>query len=395
VTKVAIVVANYGPYHLARARALAHLEKLEVTFIELASSLDSHPWRSQSAESCISLRTLCRKPFEKCSYHEMAGELIHVLNDIGPEVVITTSFRPFIMLRAARWARSHDKRAIFFYETAPWDKRRYWPAEALKRVAISRYYSAAFVGGRIHREYLISLGFPEDCIWEPYDVVDNDFFAQGAKQARTNADQLRAELGLPERYFLYVGRFAPEKNLQRLLEAHELYLSRCANGWPLVIIGDGPQRVELERAVARKHSERVVLRSFQQARVLPTYYALAQCFILASTVDPWGLVVNEAMACGLPVLVSRLCGSGFDLVDEGQNGYRFDPYDTLALANLMSKISSLSSLEHRRMSIHSQKIVASFCPEVWATKLTECVEFTAHSKSSLNQKVRSARLSNL
>jgi glycosyltransferase involved in cell wall biosynthesis len=245
--------------------------------------------------------------------------------------------------------------------------------EAAKRWTLRRYYDAAFVGGSVHRDYLKKLGMPEHRIWQPYDVVDNEHFAEIADEARVNPERWRRELDLPKHYFLYVGRFSPEKNLLGLLRAYALYSEKCDAAWPLVMVGDGPQRSELERVVSSAGHDRVFLRPFQQIRTLPIYYALASCFILASTVDPWGLVVNEAMACGLPVLVSRLCGAGFDLIEEGQNGFRFDPNEAGTLAELLARMSSLENSERERMSAHSRRIVAGFTPEVWAKQLAECI----------------------
>jgi glycosyltransferase involved in cell wall biosynthesis len=83
------------------------------------------------------------------------------------------------------------------------------------------------------------------------------------------------------------------------------------------------------------------------------------------------------MACGLPVLVSRLCGSGFEMVDEGHNGFRFDPYDSAALSELMARMSSLTSSEYQQMSRRSEEIVSHFAPELWAKELVECINTIA------------------
>ena len=78
---------------------------------------------------------------------------------------------------------------------------------------------------------------------------------------------------------------------------------------------------------------------FKQYDELPIYYGLAGAFIHASTTEQWGLVVNEAMAAGLPVIVSERCGCAPDLVENGRNGFTFDPYDVDALTHLMLKMA--------------------------------------------------------
>jgi 1,2-diacylglycerol 3-alpha-glucosyltransferase len=371
--KAAIIFISYGPYHLARARALLKIPDLRPSFIQLASAIDSHPWQVEEEVSALNLRTLSRLQYEQCGYSQLSRSLRRALDDINPGVVVTASYRPFIMLTAARWARSHGKRAVLFHETTRWDRSRRPIAEMLKRWAIASYYDAAFAGGKAHRDYLMQLGMPEGRIWEPYDVIDNDYFAKTASAAHAHLEAWRARLRLPERYFLYVGRYAPEKNLTRLLEAYRLYRANHPQGWSLVLVGDGPERGRLRHFVTNNRLEDVLLKPFAQIQELPAYYALAGCFVLPSTVDPWGLVVNEAMACGLPVMVSRLCGCGFDLVKEGSNGFLFDPYDIDALAGLLGRMSSLDEATRREMSAQSRWIISAFTPDIWAEKLAQCI----------------------
>lgn len=373
IIKVAIIFISYGPYHIARARALREIPDLRPSFIQLASSIDSHPWQVEGELSAPELHTLSERPYERCSYRQLSRSLRKALDTINPEVVVTASYRPFIMLTAARWARSRRRRAVLFFETTRLDRPRRPLVEMLKRWTIASYYDAAFAGGKAHRDYLMQLGMPGCRIWQPYDVVDNDYFADMAARVRDDRDHWRKRLELPQKYFLYIGRYSPEKNLLRLLQAYRLYRTKFPAGWPLVLVGHGTQRAELEHYVSNAKIQGVILRPFEQLQTLPAYYALAGCFVLPSTVDPWGLVVNEAMACGLPVIVSRLCGCGFELVTEGSNGFLFDPYDIDAVAGLLGRMSSLDEATRREMSAQSRRIISAFTPDIWAEKLAQCI----------------------
>jgi 1,2-diacylglycerol 3-alpha-glucosyltransferase len=112
---------------------------------------------------------------------------------------------------------------------------------------------------------------------------------------------------------------------------------------------------------------------FKQYNELPSYYASAGAFIHASTTEQWGLVVNEAMASGLPVLVSNRCGCATDLVKEGVNGWTFDPTNEEQIANLMLKISSDEALRSE-MGRKSQEIIANWGPDRFASGLKSAVD---------------------
>ena len=130
-------------------------------------------------------------------------------------------------------------------------------------------------------------------------------------------------------------------------------------------------RPALEAQVERLAlSENVKMPGFQQYRELPLYYGLASVFILPSTTEQWGLVVNEAMASGLPVLVSNRCGCAPDLVEEGRNGYTFDPFDQTNLADLMLRISD-DGCDREAMGRVSRKIIAEWSPERFGYNLIQ------------------------
>jgi glycosyltransferase involved in cell wall biosynthesis len=229
---------------------------------------------------------------------------------------------------------------------------------------------AALVGGEPQRAYVEALGMPSDRIFLGYDAVDNDFFTRGAADARADATALRAAHGLPERYFLSSCRFIEKKNLARLLDAFAAYRAVADNeSWDLVLVGDGELRSSLEQqASSLGISEALHFKGFKQYDDLPVYYGLAGGFVHVSTVEQWGLVVNEAMAAGLPVIVSRNCGCASDLVEHGVNGWVVDPFDIAAITARLIELASPHT-DRPAMAARGRAIVADYGPDRFGSGL--------------------------
>ena len=216
---------------------------------------------------------------------------------------------------------------------------------------------------------------PPDRIFDGYDVVDNDHFARLADATRKSAAEARRRLGLPERYFLASSRFVEKKNLFRLLEAFERYRHRAdPEAWDLVLLGDGQLRPRLlERLTERNLNPVVDMPEFRQYEQLPAYYGLASAFIHAATTEQWGLVVNEAMAAGLPVLVSNRCGCAADLVIPAVNGYHFDPLCPDELADLMLHVAS-NACDRESLARAGCAVIAKGTPMRFAMNLRSAAE---------------------
>jgi len=276
-------------------------------------------------------------------------------------------------------------------ESARHDQPRSWWKETIKR-RIVKLYSAALVGGQRHVDYLVELGMPRDRIFTGYDVVDNDYFARRALEIRNSEPEIRNMYGLPENYFLASARFIEKKNLPRLIRAYAEYRHRSQgtgvtdpgyNGapWDLVLLGDGPLRETLSSQLSTLNLQaHVHLPGFKQYDQLPVYYALANAFVHASTTEQWGLVVNEAVASGLPVILSERCGCVPELF--GDNGFTFDPMNEGELAQRLLQMASLSDDERRRLGDASYRISASFAPE----RFGEGLEQAATVAMKLTQK---------
>nr|WP_272506049.1 glycosyltransferase [Salinibacter ruber] len=219
-----------------------------------------------------------------------------------------------------------------------------------------------------------------------YNVVDNSHFAEGARSARADAEALRREYELPARYFLAVGRFIPKKNLDGLLRAYSRYRDRADDPWALVVLGNGPLDDDVRRWRRELDlDEHVFLPGFKQYDELPVYYGLADAFVHASRREQWGLVVNEAMAAGLPVVVSDRCGCAPDLVEEGRNGFSFSPSDDDALTDALVRIAS-PDCDRAAMGGASREIIADWTPETFARQLLRAARAAREHVNSSSEK---------
>ncbi|MDQ6671602.1 MAG: glycosyltransferase family 4 protein [Chloroflexota bacterium] len=372
-TKVAVIFVNYGPYHRARALALQSVMHLEPHFVELASAQALYPWHASGPADTLTLTTLARGEYEQLPKGRITRAVWRALDRLDPHVVVGCGYSDVPMLAAAVWAKRKRRPYILMFETTEWGRRRPLWEELPKRAVLATLVNGVFCGGTAHRLYLNRLGVRAARIWEKYDVVDNTYFEDAADAARRDEDQLRVALGLPPAYFLYVGRFSPEKNIEVLLRAYAQYKKHQPAGYGLVLVGDGPQRENLQELASRLHSDDIVWTGRQGIGTLPTYYALARAFVLPSRAEPWGLVVNEAMACGLPVIISNRCGCAPDLVREGTNGFTFDPHNVDELGRHLHTMAQLEEPIRAQMAKASRCVVAEYTPTAWATNLAACV----------------------
>ncbi len=371
--RVAVIFHRLGPYHVARLRAAARL--FEVIVIEQSAETAEYGWRKVATPESVTRITLST---EECGHRrdaESIDQMTKALDSITPlRAVAIPGWSNLAALAALRWCTKHNVACLVMSESGASDKSRSRWSEWLKSTILT-LCSTALAGGSRHRDYLIALGFEPERIFLGYDAVDNNHFARGAQAARANANGVRACLSLPETYFLASARFLPRKNLVTLLRAYADYGRRAAAAaWDLVLLGGGPLRSQLIAECERLGiTSRVHLPGFRQYDELPMYYALAGAFVHVSMSEPWGLVVNEAMASGLPLIVSKKCGCVPELLEEGRNGFSFSPQDVDELAALLLRTAALSASERELMARASLEIIASWSLERFADGLRDAV----------------------
>lgn len=366
---------NLYHYHRARADAFAQVWPSQFTVLQL-SDRNAIPLLAGCATGLARVETLCPKtPVGEINQADLRRAIIKYLDAARPGVCCLNGWALPGTAEMLEWAVSRDVPCVIMSESNKHDHKRIWLKERMKAQFI-RQCSSALVGGTESRRYLVELGMSPAAIFDGYDAVDNAHFRSGAEAARHDRLKFQAQLSLPKEYFFACARFEPKKNLHRLIEAYSVYTASTGeSAWNLIIAGDGLSRSELQACARRLGVERrVIFSGLKSYHELPVMYGLARAFIHASTTEQWGLVVNEAMAAGLPVLISRRCGCAPDLVRDGDNGLMFDPLEVGDIAQKMLAVHRDSSLRER-MGLRSSEMIAEWGPERFARGLKSAVEF--------------------
>jgi glycosyltransferase involved in cell wall biosynthesis len=405
-----VLWVQYGPYHSARFAALQKLAvPARVYAMEFSNQTSVYGWnRSHVPPGLI---TLCPGAVaEKLPFWRVFREARRTFAGLQLDVCFLPSYAPSQSLAALLAAKSLGIRTVMMNESHAGTARAKGLAACLKRRLVA-LFDSALVGGQPQKRYLVSLGLQEKMIQIGYDTVDNDFFDAQAAHVRSRHSELRNKYHLPEHYFLSLGRFVPKKNLAALLRGYQQVLvTRPDSQTHLVLVGSGEEEAAM-RALSQELHLRVYDKisagyegstlptkpeppgvhfyGFRQINENPVFYALADAFILPSLYEEWGLVVNEAMACGLPVVVSETAGCAEDLLVPDcltappvmapdlqvllaqftgclrQNGFLFDPQSIRELADALILLEAAPEIREN-MGRASRQIIGRFSCETFA-----------------------------
>lgn len=381
---VAIVWTKFLPYHIARINHLRkrlNAEGHRLTAIEVASRDSLYPFPDQQVTPedyvCI---------FSGKSYRALPPMAIHTriystIERLAPDVVISPS-TPFPSgMASIKYCLKKNKFSAIMDDAWQLTDTRGPLITAVKKI-IHQIVDAAFIPSPFHASYYEQMGFPPDRIVYGVDVVDNDFYSRHSRSAVERGEELRRELNLPKKYFIFVGRFIKRKGIETLLQAFRHYRSTAGSAaWDLVLIGDG---IEIgEYKVSAQKIDGVHFVGAQYGEKLCAYYGLAKVLIIPSDVETWGLVVNEAMACRLPVISTSGCGAARALIEEGKNGWIFQPRDHRHLSRLMTAVSSLPEDVLKEKGEHAFRTIQSYSPETFSSSVLSLLSMTQRNKKGL------------
>ncbi len=248
--------------------------------------------------------------------------------------------------------------------------------QSVKKLAYPRLLSIfdAFLSvGRRNTEYLTAYGVPLERIFRVPHFVDNEFFRTSKPPSVSSV--LRARYGIPQAaiVFLFVGKFLSRKRPLDLLKALDRLKQSYPSVWGL-FIGAGPLEKELH-AHAAAHATPCSFGGFLNQRQIGEAYASSDILVLPSNgYETWGLVVNEAMACGIPAIVSDAVGCAPDLIMEGKTGLTYHEGDIGQLADCMGAVVRDSSLR-KQMARDVEAHISHFSIESACEGVVRALEF--------------------
>lgn len=364
--KVVFIHTDFRIYWQARIEAL-HLflqsRNIELHVIEIAGAGSPYEFARQKKTSFLSWHILFPSTrMEVLQVRSIKKAIDEKLDELVPDVIFAGAIAFPSGALATAWAKRNQKRIVVFDDCRIDDVRRnkiinfikqniYNGVDAMLYPAIDWESTGKF------------WKFKEEQLFYGVDVVDNGFWQQ---------DINKQSILVHGNYFLSVGRQIPRKFFMYLLQAYKIYKDKYQDrAYQLVLVGEGSERCKIASYIKENSlSEDVILYPFLQQSELITLYRNAEAFLLASIQETWGLVINEAMASGLPIIVSDKCGATKTLVKESVNGYTFSPMDEAELVDKLITFHSLSQKDKAKMKEGSLNIIRDwdldrFCEAVY------------------------------
>ena len=238
-------------------------------------------------------------------------------------------------------------------------KWRLWPKKVLLSRLIFKLASGFLCAGSANKLLYSYYKVPDEKLFPfAYSWGFGPLIDAGRKLA-PQSKQIRSDLGIPQESFvvLFCGRLSPEKDPINLLKA---FNRLNAPHKTLAIVGDGKLRQEMQEYVAEHNIESVSFFGFQNRNDILKFYAASDMLVLPSLQETWGIVVNEALCFGLPVVCSDKVGAVFDLVLEGYNGFNVPAGNCLALAEAIQRVADMPQEERQKMGNRALELISNW-----------------------------------
>ena len=337
---------------------MAALDEIELSVIYAAPTVAGRTWRVEPEHDAVFLRGVRLPGAQQLLHHDypVTPGIVPALEQASPDVVVVSGWSTFAAQGAIAWSRLRGVPYVLLVESHDEGPRPGWRRQVKGTVVppIVRGASGALVTGTLARRSMIERGAKPDDVYVFANTIDVEEFGERADELASRRLELRADLDAAEDdvVVLSVARLVPEK-------AHDLLLRAVAAADDtrivLVLVGEGPERARL-RHLADELGVRLVLTGDRPWERIVEAYVAADVFALLSEREPWAVVVNEAAACGLPLVLSDRVGAAHDLLEDGENGALVAAGDVTAAAAALRTLAN-DPRQRKRMGARSRELV--------------------------------------
>ncbi|HZR91599.1 MAG TPA: glycosyltransferase family 4 protein [Gaiellaceae bacterium] len=357
--RVAFVSPEPTPYRAPLLDLVAARPELDLTVVYAARTVADRSWSVRLAHRAVFLRGVSVPGLRGLLRHDypVTPGIWRALRRARPDCVVVSGWSTFAAQAAIAWCRTRRVPYLLLVESHDAGPKAVW-RRAVKRAVVPplvRGAAGLLVVGSLARESVLAQGADPARVRVFANTVDVPAYAARADALAGRREELRAALGVrpDDVALLSVARLAPEKGLDVLLRA----AAKARDGrLAAVLVGVGPERGRLDR-LAGELGVRAILAGGRSADGVLEAYAAADVFCLLSTHEPWGVVVNEAAACGLPLVLSDRVGAAADLLRDGENGVLVPAGDVDAAAAALRALAADPTLRSR-MGARSRELAA-------------------------------------
>lgn len=376
--KIAFVTNSKAPYRRLQFEEFAKNKKIKISVYYTNKNYHGRKWDVKEINGVDEYRLNGFKLFKRYGYLNSGLLEIVKSNDI---IMIGGYEQPtYIML--AILCKIFKKPYIVLFDgisTNSLKKREHYLKLLIKKLII-KHSTKVFINGGVSEIYFRDiLKCNPNKIYNQILTVDVSKIMELAKQNQHYRNLYREKYNIPQdrKVILYSGRLVKVKNVETVVRA----IANLENKeeYMLFIIGGGEEEENIKH-IANKLNVQIYITGFLSNQdELFEHYFIGDALILPSIYEPWGLVINEALAAGLPVLVSSICGCSLDLVKDGYNGYIIDPYDINDISSKIEKI--FNSKQKINFSKNSQDIIKEWTFKKSRESFEKMLEFYTYNKN--------------
>jgi glycosyltransferase involved in cell wall biosynthesis len=357
--KVLLLTSIMAPHRTASFNALAADPAVDLEVVFLARTDPDRKWTVREDEMRFPHRTLREvwRARRGESFTHLTSGLATVLRQARPDVLVVGGWDQQAYLEAFALRRHVTTAFLWWVESTVRDRRENLEALRHAKRRLVKAADAIVVPGQASAEYVRALGAERARVFVAPNAVDNGLYAACAGDRSSRTGPVR---------FLFAGRLESGKGVLPLFDAW----AGVAAEAELTIVGDGSLRERVRERVAHAAMPPVRALGHLDREGLAEEYARADVFVFPSVSDPWGLVINEAMASGLPIVTTTAPGAVVDLVADGDNGIVVAPFDAGALLAAMEDLARDPG-RRRAMGERSAERIRTQTPEAWAAGMRQ------------------------